>query len=102
LLRDVRDLIAAHYTEPLDLADLAALLGIDSVHVARAFRQHYGCTVGDRIRELRIERAKTRIAAKMPLSEVALDAGFADQSHFTHTFRRAPGVTPSVWGRGVG
>jgi len=98
-LRKVREVIASRYTEPLALADLAALVGVHPVHMARAFRRHYGRTVGELIRELRIERAKTRIASKMPLSEVALDAGFADQSHFVRTFRRATGVTPSAFRR---
>lgn len=98
-LRKVRDVVASHYTEPLALADLAALAGVHPVHLARAFRRHFGRTVGDLVRELRVERAKRRIAANVPLSDVALDAGFADHSHFARTFRRMTGLTPSAFRR---
>jgi AraC-like DNA-binding protein len=77
------------------LESLARVGGVHPVHVAREFRRRFGCTVGHYIRQRRIEFACHRLtASRDPLSEIAFSAGFADQSHFTNTFRRLIGMTP--------
>lgn len=98
-LRGVRDEIAARFREPLSLARLAEIAAVHPVHLARSFRQHFGRTVGEEIRHQRIEHAKARIRAGVPLAEVALEAGFADQSHLTRTFRCITRLTPSEYRR---
>jgi AraC-like DNA-binding protein len=48
--------------------------------------------------QTRIRKAKTLLAdVQMPLSAIALELGFADQSHFTKAFRRGSGITPGEW-----
>lgn len=86
--------IADRFQEPLTIGALAEAAGVHPGHLARAFHQHYGVTVGERIRELRVDYARQRLASNDALHRIALDAGFADQSHFTRTFRRATGMTP--------
>lgn len=98
-LRDVRDEILDRFRETLTLAGLAARARVHPVHLARSFRRHFGSTVGELIRQRRIEYAKERIRAASPLSEIACDAGFADQSHFTRTFRSVTGLTPAEFRR---
>jgi AraC family transcriptional regulator len=49
--------IHAQYAERLSLSDVAANVGIHPVQLARAFRQRYHCSVGDYIRQVRIEAA---------------------------------------------
>lgn len=89
------------FGEPLTLADLAQFVDVHPGHLARAFRLHYGVTVGERIRALRVEYARQRLASAAPLHEIARDAGFADQSHFTRTFRRETGLTPARYRRAL-
>ncbi len=97
-LERIRERIHDEFTRTLTLATLAETAGVHRVHVARAFRQHYRCTVGDYVRQRRVEFASHRLAAsREPLSEIAFDAGFADQSHFTNTFRRLVGMTPAAF-----
>nr|WP_202329241.1 AraC family transcriptional regulator [Mesorhizobium sp. L-8-3] len=61
-------------------------------------RRRFGCTIGHYVRQRRVEFGCHRLAASLdPLSEIALDAGFADQSHFTNTFRRLVGMSPGVF-----
>jgi AraC family transcriptional regulator len=98
-LRSVRETIEARFTERLTISMLAAHAGVHPVHLARAFRQHYGGTIGELLRELRVDYAKRRIAAGAPLTQIALDAGFADQSHLTRTFRTVTGATPTEYRR---
>jgi AraC family transcriptional regulator len=76
------------------LSELAAEVGVHPGHLARAFRQAHGVTVCEYSRALRLEWAAAQLEGDAPLAQVALEAGFADQSHFTRAFRRHLGVTP--------
>jgi AraC family transcriptional regulator len=94
-LRDVRDLLDERVPEQATLTDLAALVGVHPVHLARCFRREYGMTVAQYARSLRLDWAAERlVAGESTLAEIAVEAGFADQSHFTRVFRRYAGVTP--------
>lgn len=96
-LAGVRHAIACGLDEKISLASLARDVNIHPAHLARTFRRVYGRTIGEMIRESRIERAKEKIAAGVPLCDVAAECGFADQSHLTRTFRRITGLTPSAF-----
>jgi AraC family transcriptional regulator len=97
-LDQVRELLHERFSENLSLGEVAAAAGISADHLARSFRQCHGCTVGEHVRRLRVEFACRQLAAsERPLVEIALDAGFTDQSHFTKTFKRLMGVTPAVF-----
>jgi AraC family transcriptional regulator len=94
-LVQARELIHARFAEPLSLQDIAAAVGIHPVHLARAFRSQYHCSVGEFIRQVRIESACNAIRSQgLPMTDVALAAGFADQAHFARTFKRITGLTP--------
>lgn len=85
------------------LAALSKQVGVHAVHLSRAFRRFEGRSVGDLAREVRIHAAARLLSeAAVPLAEVALQAGFADQSHFTRVFRAVAGLTPAVWRRSFG
>lgn len=82
--------------ESLSLSELSQFAGVHPTHLARTFRRFEKCTVGDFIRRERIERAKDRIlSTDEPLIQIALDTGFADQSHFTRSFKLVSGMTPT-------
>jgi len=90
----IQDEFHRHHT----LESLAQAAGVHPVHVAREFRRRFGCTVGQYIRQRRVEFACHRLtASRDALAEIAVDAGFADQSHFTNTFRQLVGMTPGVF-----
>jgi AraC family transcriptional regulator len=94
-LRQVRDLLEERFTEGLSMGELAATAGVNTDHLARSFRQQYGRTIGEYVRQRRIEYAcRQIIQAEMSLVDIALGAGFYDQSHFTRTFKRLVGMTP--------
>lgn len=98
-LRRVRESLDDRYGErELRIADLAAVAGVDPAHLARTFRAHYGMTAGAYLREIRVRRAaEALVHSTAPIARIALDAGFADQSHFTRVFRTSHGVTPRRW-----
>jgi AraC family transcriptional regulator len=76
------------------LSELAAEAGVHPGHLSRAFRQAFGVTVCEYSRSLRLDWATAQLESDAPLAQVALEAGFADQSHFTRAFRCHVGVTP--------
>jgi AraC family transcriptional regulator len=97
-LARVHEVVHHNFAEPFTLAELAAQARVHPVHMAAAFRRHYGCTIGEFVRRRRIEvacRALTTCAAS--IAEIALTVGFADQSHFSRTFKRLTGLTPAAY-----
>ncbi len=94
----VVELLHSRFSEALTLQTIAKEVGIHPVHLAREFRKHYGCTVGDYILKLRMESAcRSLTTSRVALSEIALTNGFADQSHFSRSFKRFTGITPAVY-----
>ena len=102
-LERARELIHARFAERLTLDEIAMHAGVHPVHLATVFRQRFHCTIGDYIRDRRIEYASRELTtARTPLALVALDAGFANQGHFSTTFKRVTGFTPAVYRREFG
>jgi len=94
-LREARDLLDADAREALSLRSVARQVGIHPVHLAAMFRRFHGCSVGEYVRLRRFDRARRMVAdTGYSLAQVALDSGFADQSHLTRTFRQFAGMTP--------
>ena len=99
-LRMAEEIMEASLEEDLALGTLAAACGLSISHFARAFRISTGQAPYQRFLDLRIARAKALLRCPdQSLSEIAHACGFADQSHFTRTFRRAAGMPPGRWRR---
>jgi AraC-like DNA-binding protein len=94
-LRRVMEFIEAHIDEPMPLERLAAAAAVSPFHFHRQFKRSTGVTPHQYIVQMRTERAKALLSGSdLPLAEVAAQSGFADQSHFTSTFRRTTSMTP--------
>lgn len=92
------EMIRELYASSIALSGVARAVGVAPATLARSYRSAFRVTVGERIRQLRLERAvRELIESEEPLSSVALRAGFYDQSHFTNLFRRRFGVTPAQY-----
>lgn len=92
------ELLYDRYREDLTIAQIAADVGVHSVYLARAFRRHFGCTPGEFARFRRLERSLALLlGTALPLTEVALGSGFADQSHFSRAFTRCFGLPPGEY-----
>ena len=78
-------------------AELADRLGLHPVYLARLFRKRLGCSPGRMRQGLQLAAALDRIVrTDQPLAHVALEAGFADQSHFSRQVKRYAGVSAGV------
>lgn len=97
-LRQAREVINDEFSLPLTLSAIAKSVNIHPVYLANSFRRRYGCTVGEYLRRRRVEFACSRISTSNDsLAEVALAAGFSNQSHFSRIFKRVTGVTPASY-----
>ena len=96
--RIMREKIHDSFRESLRVKDLAAAAHVHPVHAARIFRRYSGCTPGEYLQNVRVQAACRMIAEdRNSLSEVAAEAGFADQSHMNRTFKRLVGSTPGFF-----
>lgn len=94
-LRRVREHIHQRLAERIELSELAEIAGLSDCHFARAFKQSIGVPPHRYLLQRRIEVAALLIeSTDRPLSAIALDVGFSDQSHFTRMFSRLTKQTP--------
>ena len=99
-IESVVELVQARFSEPLRLSDVAKQIGFHPVHVARIFRRHFGITIGEFIRQMRIGFAREcLLGTDQSLVEIGLSAGFPSQAYFTTTFKRETGFTPGEYRR---
>jgi len=97
-LQRAREYIHAHFSENLTLARVARAAGVHPVYLGQIFRQEFGETLGEYLNRIRVRAAAAMLAnSDLPLSAVAADLGFYDQSHFTRVFRQFTGATPGTF-----
>ncbi|MGH9372377.1 MAG: AraC family transcriptional regulator [Vicinamibacterales bacterium] len=100
-LARVVEYLRSHARERITVSEVAAVAGVHSAHLAREFRRHQGTSIGTFVRHLRLAWAAERLAGSaQPLAQIAAEAGFADQSHFTRAFRGYFGRTPRAFREG--
>jgi AraC family transcriptional regulator len=88
--------LAGGLGERLTLDDLARAVHASPFHLARVFQQRTGITIHRYLTLLRLRASLERLAqGQEDLTALALDLGFSSHSHFTDTFRREFGCTPS-------
>jgi AraC-like DNA-binding protein len=102
-LPTVLDLIRSERPSALSLRRIAREVRLHPVYLSRSFRERTGRSVTECLTGARIRFALRKLASpETPLAEIALDAGFADQSHFTKVFRRETGMTPGAFRDSLG
>ena len=102
-LRRARDHIDAHFSEPVDLQQLAAVATLSKYHFHRLFTAMYGRTPATYLSERRIERAQDLLrATNLTVTEVCFAVGFNSLGSFSSRFRTVVGETPSEFQRRYG
>lgn len=101
--RTVLDRVEERLGEKISVEEMASAAALSPSHFARVFKDTVGQTPMQFVTAYRIDRSKKLIASSgAPLARIALQCGFADQAHFTRTFRRLEGVTPKEFRDGLG
>jgi AraC family transcriptional regulator len=87
-----------HYAESITLDKLTRLSNLSPSHFINSFKQTLGVTPHQYLLKIRIERAKEKLQrSSLPLSEIAYELGFTDQSHFSRHFKKITGMSPLKW-----
>ena len=97
-LKQCRERLASQPGVAITHQALAAQVRKHPVHLAKAFQRTYGETIGQYQRRLRLRKAAGLLQKQnMPLAEIALESGFANQAHLSRSFRCAFGMTPTQY-----
>ncbi|PYM21905.1 MAG: AraC family transcriptional regulator [Candidatus Rokuibacteriota bacterium] len=90
-----RQLLDAECTRVVRSSELESITGLTRHDLARQFRIVLGTSPHRYLLMRRLDFARERMQRKDRLAEIAADAGFADQAHFTRAFKSAVGLTPA-------
>jgi AraC family transcriptional regulator len=95
-----KDMLANSLDGSITIAEIASQCGLSASHFSRAFRQSTGVPPHNWLVKHRLNIAKDLLRNRaLPLSNIAQQCGFADQSHFTRVFSHEMGTSPGMWRR---
>jgi len=100
-VRTACEYMQAHFAENVSLSKLAGLVCLSPYYFARAFEKESGLPPHAYLETVRIRKAREFLDGGHTLVSAALLAGYVDQSHFTHRFKRFLGITPGQYAREV-
>ena len=98
----VRDYLETNFAKAISLMELSTLSGVSPFHLSRRFRARYGLPPYMYLELVRVNRAREMLRRGEPISRVAFDTGFSDQSHLTRRFKRVVGVPPGQYAKTYG
>ena len=96
-LSRVRDYLRDNPTASVTIADLAEMAGRTESHFIRAFHREFGLPPHAYHLRRRLAAASELLVSGVPVSTVAYECGFADQSHLSRKFKEVYGLTPAAW-----
>jgi AraC family transcriptional regulator len=97
-VRRIREYIQTNLAADLGVAELAGQVNLSPHHFSMLFKHALGAPPHQYVLQERIDEARRQLAAgRMEISELALQLGFSDQSHFCRAFRKITGMTPKQY-----
>ncbi len=99
LFEEIKQFILEHIDQEISAASIAAHTGYSTAHISRRFKQRFGLTLQAFLIDQRIHHAKALILqdSHLSLTQIALEAGFYDQSHFIKNFKKAYAISPNAY-----
>ena len=98
LAREAKQLISEDLSQKLTIEEIAERLYVSRTRLCMSFKQQTGQSIGDYVKDLRIETAKHLLAeTSKPIGEIAQDIGYMRQGSFSEAFKEVEGVTPNQW-----
>lgn len=94
-----RDFLEENFTRVVRSSELERVSGLDRYSLSRHFRAVFATSPHRYLLMRRLQKARALIATGRPLAEIAIEVGFADQSHLQRQFKHAYGLTPGRWAR---
>jgi AraC-like DNA-binding protein len=98
-VRLIKDFLRGQFAGDVSLEDLARMVRLNKFHLLQVFKREVGISPHVYQTSLRIKQAKELLSRGLPISQVAYDVGFVDQSHLNRQFRKYVLVTPGQFQR---
>ena len=95
----VYDYIKEHYAENITLAQLEEVAQLNKFYLIRSFKSIYNTTPAAFALQVKVSEAKKMISSGMDVMDACMEAGFYDQAHFIHEFKKMTGITPSEYAK---
>lgn len=87
-----------HYMDNIDMTVFSQDLGFSSAYLTKVFNKYKGCTPGKFLTDIRINQAKQLLRnSDLPIRQIGEKVGYPDQFHFSKTFRKVTGYSPSTF-----
>jgi AraC-like DNA-binding protein len=97
-VKKIDEILHDNFDQTLSLTELSCQLDLHSAHISRDFPRYFRCNFSEYIRMIKVEKALSMLRnRKFTLTDIALNCGFADQSHFIRCFKKFVGITPKVY-----
>jgi two-component system response regulator YesN len=97
-LKKALDFIESNYNQPLKVEEVARGACLSPSRLSHIIKDELGITLVDHIIKVRVDKAKTLLRnGELPISEIALEVGFPDQSYFTKVFKKVEKCTPKAF-----
>lgn len=93
-VKSLQELLNDCWNENPNLTDLAQVLNLSPITISKHFPRYFGCTLGEYMRRIKINRSLSLIQSNQSLTEISFQCGFSDQSHFIRTFKNQTGFLP--------
>lgn len=94
------DYLHDHYKSDISIDELANFVNLSPYYLIRVFHRELGIAPYGYLLNIRLLKAKSALRGTKTITEVAVETGFYDQSHFTKSFKRVFGVTPGQYKMG--
>ena len=97
-MNEVLEYVRLHYARPIKIDELAEVIHLSTSQFERRFRQLFKITPTKHIQNVRVSAACHQLSSTHEtVATIAAEVGFYDQSHFSNTFKRVTGQTPSEY-----
>ena len=93
-LQRAAEFIADNYQRSLKLDEISLMAGVSPSSLIRAFKKQFGMTPHAYLTNRRVQFARAELRRGLPIADVALAAGFADQAHLQRAFKQLLAATP--------
>lgn len=97
LVSQTKEYLSEELSRKMSLDEVAGAVGLSRYHFLRVFKKSTGIPPHAFRTQRRIDLSQKLLRQGMPFSQVALETGFNDQSHFTKRFKQFTGATPSQY-----
>ena len=96
-IRQSRAFMEKYLAEKIELENMAAVAFMSRFHYIRIFKQIYGITPRQHLRDLRITKAKELLKQGLPVTQVCYDVGYESLPTFSNAFKRGTGYSPKEY-----